>query len=409
LCFDVGGGNHTPVTAIPAFIQEPLRLAARFVATRRVRLPETARLAIRGELRALVEGGVCPGAALLLRWRGAVVMREAHGVARLETREPFRVSTPCWLASASKTFTATLVAMLADEGVLSLDDPIARFYPEFDDIRLQDGSKPSEPVRIRHALGHTTGIPWEEWLQKHGMRDDPDYAGFFTPRRAADFIDACLRIGLIAEPGTRITYGRPINLITCVVERATGRPFASVMEERVFARLGLTHTTIRLTRGQLPALTPVYHAPGPRVFDPDPFSVEVARQQVEGMSSAGGGIYSTGDDIGRMLQLHLNRGRHGRRQLVRPETVEQLLTPQPVYPGYGLGFQIHDTDVNGASRIVCHAAYSGPLLWFDRGRDLVGTLLMQCCTADRDAHHRRLLDTVNRFVPVSLEHQTGRP
>ena len=105
-------------------------------------------------------------------------MREAHGVVNLETKKPFTVDELCWLASTGKLFTATLMASLVDAGVVSFDDPIAKTFPEFASIRLQDGSKPQQSVRLRHALSHTSGVPNNGWMAQQGVEEiDPAHAG----------------------------------------------------------------------------------------------------------------------------------------------------------------------------------------------------------------------------------------
>lgn len=75
----------------------------------------------------------------LLIHRDQVVMREAHGVVNIETKAPFNVDELCWLASTGKFFTATLMARLVDDGVLAFNDPIAKTFSEFGNIRLRNG------------------------------------------------------------------------------------------------------------------------------------------------------------------------------------------------------------------------------------------------------------------------------
>lgn len=105
-------------------------------------LSDTARATIRSEIQAVIEEGHYPGISILLIHRDQVVMREAHGVVNLETKQPFTVDELCWLASTGKLFTATLMVSLVDAGIVSFDDPIAKTFPEFANVRLHDGSKP---------------------------------------------------------------------------------------------------------------------------------------------------------------------------------------------------------------------------------------------------------------------------
>lgn len=366
-------------------------------------LSESARSTIRAEIRSIIDEGFYPGISILLIHRDKVIMREAHGVVNLETQAPFTVDELCWLASTGKIFTATLMAKLVDDGVVTFDDPIARTFPEFNAIRLRGGSKPEQPVLLRHALSHTSGVPSNNWMAQNGFKDsDPEHAGYFFPKTPQDFVDACLKLGLVAEPGTRMMYGRPIDLCACVAEKRTGKTFITLMEEHVLKPLRLSNSTIQPTEGDMKRLAPLYQSTKPGVFESDNFGLEVAERQNKRLSTAGGGVYSTLDDLGTLMQFHLNRGMHHGKQLVRPETLSQLYEPQPGTGGrYGLAFQIHHSDINGKSRWISHPGYSGPVAWIDFERDLAGVLLMQSNTVGRSKHHQRIIDTIYQFLPAS--------
>jgi CubicO group peptidase (beta-lactamase class C family) len=196
-------------------------------------------------------------------------------------------------------------------------------------------------------------------------------------------------------------YGRPIDLCACVVEKQTGKTFVTLMENRVFQPLGLQNTTIQPTADELKRLAPLYQSKKAGVFEPDSFGLQVAERQNKRLSTAGGGVYTTLDDLGVLMQLHLNRGIHDGKQLIRAETLSQLYKPQPATNGgYGLAFQIHKSEVNGKSQWFSHPGYSGPVAWIDFDRDLVGVLLMQSNTLNRGKHHQRIIDTIYRFFPA---------
>jgi CubicO group peptidase (beta-lactamase class C family) len=101
------------------------------------------------------------------------------------------------------------------------------------------------------------------------------------------------------------------------------------------------------------------------------------------------------------MQLHLNRGIHKGKRIVREKTLKELYKPQPGTNGrYGLAFQIHHSEVNGKSRWLSHPGYSGPVAWIDFERNLAGVLLMQSNTVNRTKHHQRIIDTIYRFMPA---------
>jgi CubicO group peptidase (beta-lactamase class C family) len=101
------------------------------------------------------------------------------------------------------------------------------------------------------------------------------------------------------------------------------------------------------------------------------------------------------------MQLHLNRGIHNGQRIVRAETLRHLYEPQPGTNGrYGLAFQIHQSEINGKSRLLSHPGYSGPVAWIDFERDLAGVMLMQSNTVNRSRHQQRIIDTIYRFLSV---------
>lgn len=363
---------------------------------------DTARAAVRAELQALIDEGYYPGASILLIHRGETVMREALGLSDIETKRPFSVDDLCWLASTGKIFTATLMASLVEDGLLSFDDAVEKTFPEFGAIALRTGGKPARPVLLRHAMSHTSGLPGNAWIEQNGIRqDDPELRGYFFPETPRHFIEGCLKIGLVAEPGARMLYGRPMDLCACVAEKVTGKPFTRLMEERVFAPLGLKNTTIRPDAEALKRLVPLYQSSERGVFRPDNFGLEVAERQNKLLSTAGGGVYATLDDVGVLMRLHLNRGRHEGRQLWKPETLARLYEPQPGTDGkYALAFQVMKSTLNGASTLYNHPGYSGPVAWFDFERDLAGVILMQSNTTDRGKHHQRVFNVIHRFIPA---------
>jgi CubicO group peptidase (beta-lactamase class C family) len=372
------------------------------IPTPAAQLTDNAKSAIRAELKALIDEGYYPGASILLIHEGKVVMREAHGVVDIDSKKPFTVQQLCWLASTGKMFTATLMAILVDEGVISFDEPISDAFPDFANIRLRDGSKPKEQILLRHALSHTSGVPGNNWMKQNGLPDtDPAYAGYYFPKTPREFIDGCLKIGLAVQPGTQLLYGRPIDLSACLVEKKTGSSFVELMESKVFKPLGLKGSTIRPTKSDLRRLAPLYSSSKPHVFAPDHFGIEVAERQNTRLSAAGGAVYTTLDELGTLMQLHLNRGRHRGRQLVKAETLAKLYEPQPgTKDRYGLAFQIMKSTTNGRSTLYNHPGYSGPVGWFDFDRQLCGVLLMQSNTTGRGKHHQRVINRIYEHIPV---------
>ena len=355
---------------------------------------------IKKSFRLLVDKGYYPGGAILIRQNGKTVIEDSYGVVDLETKKKFSTDQLCWLASTGKMFTATLMASLVDDGLISFDDPISKYYPQLSNIKLHNGKKPKQQILLRHILSHTSGIPNDNWLENYRsatVGNPGQYKKYFEPRSALDFIDACLKLGVANEPGIKMMYGTPIDIAACIAEKVTGKKFTQLMYERVIQPLKLRNTTVVPTDEQLKSIAPLYSSSTPGKFKPDALSKYVANRQRTRFTTAGGCVFSTLEDVSTLLQLHLNKGRFKNQRLISETSLSQLYMPQPGTENkYGLAFMIKNTD---DTRIYYHPGYSGPVGWIDFERKLIGVMLMQSNTKGRDQLHQTVIETVNKVIP----------
>lgn len=171
--------------------------------------------------------GGAPGASVLVAQDGKVLYRKAFGLANLEERTPITTATNFRLASVTKQFTATAVLLLAERGKLSLDDPLTRFFPGF--------ATAAHRVKVRHLLGHTSGLPDYEDLIPPGTT---------VPLKDKDVLDLVGRQDrLYFAPGSQFRYSNTgYALLALIVEKISGRSFAQFLEENIFDPLGMAGT-----------------------------------------------------------------------------------------------------------------------------------------------------------------------
>jgi CubicO group peptidase (beta-lactamase class C family) len=173
---------------------------------------------------------VSPGCAVGVSRAGDLVFSGAWGSANLESGELLTPDRVFYLASVSKQFTATAVALLVLDGMLSLDDDVRTWIPELPDY--------GAPITLRHLLTHTSGL--RDYLtlmalaglslQDAHSRDE--ILALIARQRALNF-----------PPGERYLYSNTgYFLIPIVVERVTGRTIRAFMDDRVFRPLGMAHT-----------------------------------------------------------------------------------------------------------------------------------------------------------------------
>lgn len=166
-----------------------------------------------------------PGAAVLIMQGGDTVYSRCFGLADMVTREPVSLHTNFCIASVSKQFSAVALLQLAEQGLLSLNDPLSRFFPEFLAPFFND-------ITLHHILSHTSGIPDAR------PRDDRDFVLYSTDVNSVGYMRTLDRLNF--EPGTRYEYINPtFQLIYQIVERASGVPFETYMHQQVFGPAGM--------------------------------------------------------------------------------------------------------------------------------------------------------------------------
>lgn len=255
-----------------------------------------------------------PGAVVLIARGEQIVYRGARGMASIELGVAVAPDQAFAIASVTKMFTAALVLKLAEQGRLSLDDPLARFLPDFPG---------AGEVSLRQLLNHTAGIsdrriapgPWPRDLTTAMLVAD-------IARRPRDF-----------APGAEQRYSNAgFILLGAVIEQVTGKPWHVAITEQLLEPLGLARTHYAGSRLPVRGRVAGYSTGSP--------GSEVATASVNpGVSGAAGGLLSTADDLMRWLRL-LARGRilgaGGFAPMARPAALAAGASSDP----YGFGIYI---------------------------------------------------------------------
>jgi len=260
--------------------------------------------------------GTVPGAAVLVLEDGVPVFRRAYGLADLEHGLEATAATNYRLASMTKQFTAAAILLLAQDGRLSLDDPVRRWLPEL--------PAAADAVTIRELLTHTAGlIDYEDLIPADATRQvhDQDVLALLSRENRTYF-----------TPGTQYRYSNTgYSLLSLVVEEATGRSFAAVLRARIFVPLGM-YGTVAYEAG----VSSVRH----RAFGYSPAGRGWTRtdQSLTSAVLGDGGIYSSIDDLAKW-DAALYDGR-----LLRPGLLAAAFTPATATDDpqvrYGFGWRI---------------------------------------------------------------------
>lgn len=282
-----------------------------------------------------------PGAVLgVLRGDGTPVV-VATGLADRQTGRPMDASAPYFLGSVTKVYTAAVVLRLAEDGVLTLDDPLARWLPDF---------PRAEEITLRHLLAHTSGLK-DFYLYLYYRPDRDEMIELVTRDWTEDeLLELAGRFGHRFDPGTDWAYSNAnYYLLGVVVERATGDSLPEAYEHFLFEPLGLRRTWLTLheerpgsVAGALPTgyLGPVEGWPHAEMFGALGPTTVLDHSPVEW--GAGGLAAPAGDALGFL---------HGllRGELLEPASLEAMIRFRPTPAlgvaaaegepenGYGLG------------------------------------------------------------------------
>lgn len=170
-----------------------------------------------------------PGAAVLILKGDNVIFSKGYGMADMTTRTPIDENTFFNIASVSKQFSAVALMMLAEEGKLSLDDTVRKWFPEFPSPLL-------EGITLRHLLSHTSGIPDAR------DRSNRDFVYHSTDVESYQYIGTLEKLNF--QPGRYYEYMNPTyQLMYTIIERASGMKFDDFMQNRIFKPAGMEETT----------------------------------------------------------------------------------------------------------------------------------------------------------------------
>lgn len=171
--------------------------------------------------------GDVPGASVLVVRDGRSVIRRSYGLSNLEDRIASRPETNYRLASVTKQFTAAAILLLVEDGKLSLDDRVKKWLPSLPSA--------ADPITIQQLLTHTSGIVDYEDVMASGTTaqlHDSDVLHLLESQDTTYF-----------NPGKGYRYSNSgYALLALVVERVSGKRFATFLRERIFIPVGMSHS-----------------------------------------------------------------------------------------------------------------------------------------------------------------------
>jgi CubicO group peptidase (beta-lactamase class C family) len=343
-------------------------------------------------LDARVEEGRIPGYAAAVRHAGRTELL-VGGRRHLDADQPMTADTQFRLASVSKPFAGVLTLQLVEDGVLALDDEIARWLPEFAEPRvlraleaeLDDTVPAQRPITVRDLLTNTPGFGgiWTPCPLADALEATGGEPGGFPPTVEPD--ELLRRLGalpLAAQPGERWLYHVATDVLSVLLARASGRSLSALLAEGVCEPLGLTGTGFTGDPGRLATQYQptddglrVLDAPDGRFASPPVF---------EGLAA---GLVSTAPDVLAVFGALADGG----APLLGPASTTAMTTDQLTDAqkersadeldggsttwGYQVGIHLYGRPL-GAGAWGWDGG-TGTSAWADPARDVIGVLLTQ--------------------------------
>jgi CubicO group peptidase (beta-lactamase class C family) len=324
----------------------------------------------------LIEGAIAageiPGAAICVARRGVIVAHRGFG-RRGPSADAPRVQrdTIFLVASITKPVVCTAVMKLVERGQVLLDDPVARYVPEF-------AAAGKEEVRVRHLLTHTSGLP-DMLPDNRALREAHTPLPGFLRRIYETPLDFPSGTGVQYQSTGTATLGE-------IVARVAGAPLPVFLHEALFRPLGMTATALGLRPGMETTLAEC-RLPEEHVGTDWGWNSDYWRT----FGAPWGGMFSTVRDIVAFGQMFLQGGRYGDATILGAATVAAMTRNQlDAFPDladavrrrhdWGLGWRLagntndHSFAELLSPRAFGHAGATGCVAWFDPDLDLACAL-----------------------------------
>jgi uncharacterized protein YbbC (DUF1343 family)/CubicO group peptidase (beta-lactamase class C family) len=295
-----------------------------------------------------IQTGKIPGAVILIGNQGKVVYRHAFGFRELKPKKSAMTTETIFdMASLTKVVaTSTAVMQLVDKGELNLDDPVAKYWPEFK-------ANGKEQIKVRDLLTHYSGL-------RPALDSKPKWSGYDTALQMIEEEKP------IFPPETNFIYS-DINFIILgeLVSRISGKPLDVYCDEQIFKPLGMKDTGFKPSSALRSRIAPTQYQYGSQgkmlwgeVHDPTAHSM--------GGVAGHAGLFSTADDLAIFAQMILDGGSREGVQILSPRMIEKMTaaqSPPESMPLRGLGWNI-DSSL-GSIGSFGHKGYTGTGIWID--------------------------------------------
>ncbi|TYQ15842.1 UNVERIFIED_CONTAM: CubicO group peptidase (beta-lactamase class C family) [Acetivibrio alkalicellulosi] len=283
-----------------------------------------------------------PGFSVVVVHGDEIIFTKGYGVESVDTGIPMTEHSSSAIGSYTKSFTALAIMQLVESGKISLDDPVIRYIPWFKTANEEESQK----ITIRMLLSNTSGLPsLDNWFFSVGIPGQADNNAMEKDVRNL----SSYRTN--RTPGTSFLYSNEgFNVAGVVIENVTGMKYADYIQKYILDPLEMSRSTTDHARFN--DLGVLYgHNAGIDTATPSKPLVTTAAL------AAGSELRASANDLGHYFIALLNGGQYRGKQIISPESIDEMWTPHISFPGtsydmggdgsdshYGLGWMISEIE-----------------------------------------------------------------
>ncbi|MGQ2935742.1 MAG: serine hydrolase domain-containing protein [Sphingopyxis sp.] len=364
-------------------------------------------------LKAMIADGRGAGTSALIWQDGREVYFGSAGMADREAKRPMRRDTIAQIYSMTKPVTGVALMQLWEAGKFHLDDPLAKYLPEYANMRVYAGKDAAgqpryvaadRPITVRDILRHTAGFAY-------GAGPTPAHDAYVAAEPLALTIplaEASKRLAgvpLLYQPGTQWEYSIAVDVQAALVEKLSGQPFAAYVRAHIFEPLKMRETAWRQPDARLPRFAAMNVKKDGKLVQQAAAEAQVLNFRDHALTPGGFGLASTLDDYQRFARMLLNKGELDGVRILKPSTVKLMATdqldpaiterawlPGKGHVGFGFDFAVRNgqpltaEESRGATGEYFWDGMASTLFWVDPANRLTAVFFVQTIPYDGTLH-----------------------
>jgi CubicO group peptidase (beta-lactamase class C family) len=354
------------------------------------------------------------GGVSALVWQdGKEVYFGSAGLADRAANRPMARDTIAQIYSMTKPVTGVALMQLWEAGKFRLDDPLAKYLPEYANMRVYAGKNAAgqphyvaaeRPITVRDILRHTAGFAY-------GAGPTPAHDAYVAAAPLAldiDLAEASRRLAtvpLLYQPGSQWEYSIAVDVQAALVEKLSGQTFADYVRTHIFEPLKMTETAWRQPDTRLPRFAAMYEKKDGKIVQQDAVIAQTLNFRDHKLTPGGFGLASTLDDYQRFARMLLNAGTLDGARILKPSTVklmasdqldpairERAWLPSKGNVGFGFDFAVRKgqpltaEESRGATGEFFWDGMASTLFWVDPANKLTAVFFVQTLPYDGTLH-----------------------